>query len=124
MADKKGNIGYTPIVSYPIRKYPYASAFIQDGSKSENDWQGYVPFEELPKVINPARGYIANSNSMLTSQNVKYGVGALMPSTPRVVRTKELIESYIKSGKKFTAIDMIKMQLDSVDVNARYVLNC
>lgn len=119
MADKKGNIGYTPIVSYPIRKNPYASAFIQDGSKSENDWKGYVPFEELPKVINPARGYIANSNSMLTSQNVKYGVGALMPSTPRVIRTKELIEAQIKSGKKFTAIDMIRMQLDSVDVNAR-----
>ena len=119
MADLKGNIGYTPVVNYPIRKYPYASAYIQDGSTSENDWQGYVPFSQLPKVINPERGYIANSNSMVTSQNVRYGVGTLMPSPPRVIRTQELIESQMKEGKKFTTDDMIRMQLDTVDVNAR-----
>lgn len=119
IADLKGNIGYTPVVNYPIRKYPYASAYIQDGSLSENDWQGYVPFDQLPKVINPARGYIANANSMATSQNVKYGVGAIMPSPPRVVRIQELVENQIKSGKKFTTEDIIQMQLDTVDVNAR-----
>jgi acyl-homoserine lactone acylase PvdQ len=58
---------------------------------------------------------------MLTSQNVEFGVGALMPSPPRVIRTKELLDQYIKSGKKFTAEDMIEIQLDSVDVNAREI---
>ena len=119
IADQKGNIGFTPVVSYPIRKYPFASAYIQDGSTSENDWKGYVPFDELPKVINPKRGYIANANSMITSQNVKYGVGTLMASPARVIRIQELVESQIKSGKKFTAEDIIEMQMDTVDINAR-----
>jgi len=119
LADTSGNIGFVPSVSYPIRKNPYASAFIQDGSKSENDWRGYVPFDDLPKVINPECGYITNSNSMLTSQNVRYGVGAMMPSPPRVIRSRELIDQQIKSGVKFTAEDMLRMQLDTVDVNAR-----
>ncbi|CAI2384635.1 unnamed protein product [Moneuplotes crassus] len=122
MADRKGNIGMIPSVSYPIRKHPYAGAYVQDGSKSENDWQGFVPFDELPKAINPKRGYIANSNSMLTTTNVKYGVGATMPSPPRVVREAQLIEAQIKSGKKFTAKDMLKIQLDTVDLNAREML--
>ena len=119
LADRKGNIGMVPTTSYPIRKHPFAGAYIQDGSKSENDWQGFVPFDELPKGINPDRGYITNSNNMLTSQNVKHGVGALMPSPPRVARSAQLLEAQIKSGNKFTAEDMIKIQLDSVDLNAR-----
>ena len=119
LADRKGNIGMVPSVSYPIRKHPFAGTHIQDGSKSENDWLGYVPFDDLPKAINPKRGYITNSNNMLTSQNVKYGVGALMPSPPRVERSSQLIEAQMKSGKKFTGKDMLRMQLDSVDLNAR-----
>lgn len=122
IADSKGNIGLVPSVSYPIRKHPFAGAYVQDGSKSENDWQGYVPFDEIPKIINPAKGYLANSNNMLTTQNVKYGIGALMPSPPRVQRAAQLIEAQIKSGKKFTAKDMFKFQLDSVDLNAREIL--
>ena len=119
IADQKGNIGFTPVISYPIRKHPFASAYIQDGSNSENDWKGYVSFDELPKVINPKRGYIANANSMVTSQNVKYGVGTLMWSPARVLRIQEMVESQIKIGRKMTAEDIIFMQLDTVDVNAR-----
>ncbi|CAI2383615.1 unnamed protein product [Moneuplotes crassus] len=118
LTDTKGNIGMAPSISYPIRKHPLAGAYIQDGSKSENDWKGYVPFEEIPKAINPARGYITNSNNMLTTQNVEYGIGALMPSPPRVQRSSQLIEEQMKSGKKFTAKDMLRFQLDSVDLNA------
>lgn len=121
LADTKGNIGFVPTVSYPIRKHPYAGQFIQDGSKSENDWKGYVPFDEIPKVINPKTGLIAHANSMLSSQNVKYGVGSVMPSTPRVVRINEMFQAYVKAGKKFTAEDMLKMQLDTLDVNAREI---
>jgi penicillin amidase len=122
IVDNIGNIGLVPSVSYPIRKHPFAGAYIQDGSKSENDWQGFVPFDEIPKVINPDQGYIANSNNMISSQNVKYGIGSLMPSPPRVKRASQLIEAQIKSGKKFTAKDMFKFQLDSVDLNAKQIL--
>lgn len=117
LTDKKGNIGMVPSISYPIRKHPYAGSYVQDGSKSENDWQGYVSFEDLPKAINPKKGYITNSNNMLSSQNVKYGVGALMPSPPRVVRSAQLIQEQMKK-KKFTAQDMLRIQLDTVDLNA------
>ena len=59
---------------------------------------------------------------MVTSQNVRYGIGTLMPSTPRKQRIYDLINEYIDAGKKFTTQDMINIQLDAVDVNARLIM--
>ena len=46
-ADKNGNIGWRPSSKIPIRKN--AEMLIPfDGSTSEFDWKGYVPFEKMP----------------------------------------------------------------------------
>lgn len=59
------------------------------------------------------------ANNRVTPETYKYDIGAIMPSTGRAIRLKELIENGIKSGKRFDEKDMIDMQNDEVDVFAR-----
>src|SRR5699024_1415285 len=33
------------------------------GWEPKMDWQGYIPYNKLPKVINPAKGWVANANN-------------------------------------------------------------
>ena len=33
-----------------------------EGWLSENDWQGFVAFEDLPYTLNPSSGYIITAN--------------------------------------------------------------
>jgi penicillin G amidase len=63
-ADTEGNIGYQQPGLMPIRAKGHSGLTPVDGSTSQYDWKGYVPFEYLPHVYNPSRGYIATANNI------------------------------------------------------------
>ncbi|HVO42377.1 MAG TPA: penicillin acylase family protein, partial [Aggregatilineales bacterium] len=62
-ADKDGNIGYQMPGRIPIRAPNHSGLVPVDGSTTRNDWKGYVPFDDLPSVENPPRGFIASANN-------------------------------------------------------------
>lgn len=62
--DSKGNIGYKTILALPIRSAHSLldARAAHEGWKSENDWQGILPYELLPQVINPKNGWLVSAN--------------------------------------------------------------
>ncbi|MCC7206053.1 MAG: penicillin acylase family protein [Anaerolineae bacterium] len=64
-ADAQGNIGYQLPGLHPIRAAGQAGLWPVDGSTSANDWRGFIPFENLPRIFNPARGYIVTANNKI-----------------------------------------------------------
>lgn len=64
-ADIEGNIGYQTPGRIPVRAPGHTGLLPVDGSSSEFEWRGFVPFENLPSVYNPARNYIATANQAL-----------------------------------------------------------
>ena len=65
LADTKGNIGYRLIMTVPERKdkTPFISSRVLDGTTSEFDWTGtVVPIRDLPKSLNPKKGYLMTAN--------------------------------------------------------------
>lgn len=64
-ADVEGNIGYQTPGNVPIRAEGHTGKLPVDGSTDEFEWLGYVPYEYLPSVLNPERGYIATANQAL-----------------------------------------------------------
>lgn len=64
-ADIEGNIGYQTPGNVPIRAAGHNGLLPVDGSSDRYDWQGYVPFDNLPSVYNPDRGFIATANQAL-----------------------------------------------------------
>ena len=111
MADNSGNIGYYLLQPIPIRKdkTPYIGARVLDGTKSDYDWEPNknAPLTELPRSLNPKRGYIVSSNNRQTSNNVKFDHGAAISSSPRAYRITEMIEEAMHVGKKMNSDDMI-----------------
>jgi penicillin G amidase len=68
-ADIEGNIGYQTPSSIPVRAEGHTGVLPIDGSVSKYEWLGYVPFENLPSVWNPERGYIATANQALVPES-------------------------------------------------------
>ena len=60
-ADVDGNIGYHAVGRLPKRR-GYLGDVPVDGTSGAFDWDGYIPFEQLPSAFNPARGLIVTSN--------------------------------------------------------------
>jgi acyl-homoserine-lactone acylase len=61
-ADARGNVAYVYNALLPER--PAGPDWTADvpGTASDTLWQGYLPFDRLPRVVNPPSGFIMNSN--------------------------------------------------------------
>jgi penicillin amidase len=57
-ADVDGNIGYHATGRLPIRAPNCAGDVPADGALGDCEWQGVIPFDDLPQFYNPASGMI------------------------------------------------------------------
>lgn len=62
-ADHAGNILYIYNHVIPRRSDAYNWSLPVDGSDPGTEWDGYHPLDELPQILNPASGYLQNTNS-------------------------------------------------------------
>src|SRR5581483_11020967 len=60
-ADVDGNIGYHAAGKLPIRRN-YSGDVPVDGSSGEFEWDGFIPFDQLPSAYNPPSGLIVTAN--------------------------------------------------------------
>lgn len=103
-------------------KTPFISSRVLDGTTSQFDWTGsVVAFKDLPKSLNPKKGYLMTANGRQTSDNAIDDYGASQNSPARALRVDEILREGIAAGKKFNIADMAEMQIDVVDVIARRV---
>lgn len=61
-ADDDGNIGYWHVGQIPVRAAGVDPRFPTPGT-GDAEWQGVVPFEEMPHALNPDQGYLASWNN-------------------------------------------------------------
>ena len=116
-ADRDGNIAYQSPGKLPIRAEGHTGSLPQIGWLSENDWQGYVPFEELPYTVNPSSGYIITANQSVHPDQPwpnYYARGYRAEAIERV------INQYIV--EKISVDDMEAMQINNYDYSAAYIL--
>jgi penicillin G amidase len=90
-ADKKGNIGLYCAAGVPIRKRDIMFGILP-GQTDEYDWKGYVPFDKLPHLYNPAQGFVASANNRTTSADYPYHIGSWYSLPSRYERITELLE--------------------------------
>ena len=86
----------------------------------ENTWKGFIPYEEMPYLINPKKGYIVLANNFMTDSNYKHfsSIGRQF-SIGRGERISEIIEQQIKEGIKLTSYHQVVIQQDELSINAR-----
>ena len=90
-ADVEGNIAYQATGAIPIRaagdgRYPVP------GWTSEHEWIGFIPFEDLPRALNPESGRIVTANQPPVGSSYPDFIGADHSYGYRAARITELIE--------------------------------
>jgi penicillin amidase len=63
VADSQGHFGYYCAGRFPRRGLSQGMPFILDGSDPRNAWGGYLSWDEHPRRMNPAEGFIVTANN-------------------------------------------------------------
>lgn len=106
-ADKAGNIAQLSMANIPIRDEN--PILLREGWNGEHDWQGYVPDEQLPTIINPDRGWVANANTSPASNDYQYYVSVYYEPDSRINR----IEQHLTSNEQLSPQLFHQMQNDT-----------
>lgn len=62
-ADVNGHIGYQMCGRIPIRGRIVPG--FRDANTAADQWQGYIPFDEMPHMYDPPSGYVASANQRI-----------------------------------------------------------
>ncbi len=106
-ADTDGNIGYHATGKLPIRKN-YDGDVPVDGSRGEFEWDGYIPFDQLPTFYNPPAGLIVTANQNPFPASYTYRVSGNFSAPYRALQIRALLSS--RNGWK--PDDMLVVQKD------------
>jgi penicillin G amidase len=122
-ADTSGHIGFLVAARVPIRKcgvwpppespLPLGTpcgAAPMPGDSGEYEWNGYIPFDEMPQVLDPPGGIIATANSRVAGPDYPYFLTAIWMSPWRTDR----IFTLLGQDKKFQPQDFSAIQDDVV----------
>lgn len=107
-ADKQGHIGWTYMGRFPKRVGfdGLASRSWADGNLA---WQGYILPDELPRLIDPAEGFIATANNRTLGSDYPHVIAHNWALGYRAFRIAELL----RDRQGLTELDLLAIQLDS-----------
>jgi len=91
VADRHGNISAGHYGRLPVR-WEGQGDTISDGRDPLYDWQADIPFEHLPYVKNPPRGFVFNANQIPVGENYPYWLGIEYAGYSRPNRIHGLLE--------------------------------
>lgn len=111
-ASKDGDIAITVNGKLPLKNEPQGR-FVQDGSNPANAWGGFIPYEHLPRLVNPERGFIASANQRSTSLDYPYYYNGYFDDYRGRYLNRRLEEM-----EQITVEDLQALQLDNYSVEA------
>jgi penicillin amidase len=113
-ADIDGNIGYQAVGLLPIRR-TYDGDIPANGISGDAEWDGFIPFDELPSAFNPPSGVIVSANQNPFPADYKYRVGGEYAPHYRSQQIRSLLT------KARTAEDMLAIQKDVYSGLSRFI---
>jgi len=106
-ADRAGNIGYQATGRTPMRR-DFSGDVPLDGSSGKFEWDGYIPFEQLPSIYNPGSGVVATANQSPFPPEFAYKMEGSFADPYRVKQIRALLSA----KGKLTVTDMLAVQKD------------
>ncbi|RFP66221.1 penicillin acylase family protein [Hymenobacter lapidiphilus] len=116
-ASRSGDVAIRPNGLFPL-KYAEQGKFILDGSDPRQDWQGWIPMSQTPRVLNPARGYVSSANQHSAGPGYPYYLGWDYAPWDRAHR----INGQLARMRRATADTLRELQNDDLGLNAQLML--
>jgi penicillin amidase len=112
-----GTIAYHAAGIVPVRAQGDGTVPVP-GQTGTYEWTGFIPFDEMPEVVNPADGYIATANNKVMGDAYPHFLTTSWAEPYRATRISQVLQS--KTG--LTADDMRILQGDFANLQAQTVL--
>ncbi len=110
-ADRGGGIGYKLVGRIPRR--PGGSPDLpKPGWSEEFEWDGYVPYEELPETTDPERGYLVTANNRVEPEDYAHHITSEYLDGYRARR----IEMMIEQREHHDLEGFSRMQVDDLSI--------
>ena len=113
LADRHGNIGYQMSGLMPKRRDDVSGFVPLSGWQKENDWQGFVEYQDLPRCVNPAAGFFVTANNDLNQWGAAKPINICM-GTYRADRIAHLLAE----KEKLTVDDCREIHYDVYSLQA------
>lgn len=113
-ADTSGNIGYLTRGMVPIRSNPDHRQFPVPGWTGEHEWVGMIPFERMPRSVNPPEGFVASANQTIVEPDGIY----ISDARADPFRAERIVE-VLSGGEHMTPGELGALQGDVTSVAAR-----
>ena len=104
-ADDPGHIGYQAVGDIPLRPGGLAGVPITD---NQHEWQGFIPFDQLPTASDPPDGILATANARVTPDGYPTPLTLEWADPYR----NERIWKWLEPKDKLTQKDMLTLQTD------------
>lgn len=114
-AGDDGTIAYKANGKIPIYEDSEDALLPLPGWEAKYEWDDYIPFDELPRVVNPDKGFIATANNKVVGDDYPYHISNVWAQPYRYERIFEMLEG--KDG--LTVEDMQAIQMDATNLRAR-----
>ena len=115
-ADTSGSIGFVAAGLMPIRGSTGESGLRAGWSDGAND--PFLPFDQLPQVLNPSQGRIVNANNKVAGDAYPNFLGTFWAGPERAKR----IEERLSTDQHFDVTSLTTIQTDAVSLGVHTLL--
>lgn len=120
-ADRDGNVYYVYGGQLPRRAAGYDWSQYLPGDTSETLWTDYLPFDQLPQVLNPASGFVQNCNGTPFQTTTGEGNPSLHDFAPAFGIETELTNRGLRALELLGGDDSITLEeLDAYKYDRAY----
>ena len=127
-ATADGDIGFQAPGRIPVRAVvdgspvPTDGTWPRDGRDSAFDWQGFIPFEDLPRMLNPEEGFIVAANQAVLPLGGEPFMGMDFDHGMRSERIRTLLTEHLATGVPFGVGDFHRILTDVFDPTTEVLL--
>jgi penicillin amidase len=89
-ADRHGSIGYKLVGRLPLRKGGCPD-LPKPGWTGEFEWEGTIPYDELPELIDPESGFIVTANNRIVGDDYPHHITSEWLDGSRAARIEQLL---------------------------------
>jgi penicillin amidase len=110
-ADRHGSIGLKVIGIVPLR-HGGCPDLPKPGWSGEYEWDGWIPYDELPELVDPEQGYVVTANNRITPDDYPHHITSEWLDGYRARRIEELLAA----GEEHDLDDFQRMQTDMLSI--------